>query len=65
LTLVGGALAALHWEESTSAALDALRVAFAAGTREGPFTFADYDAVRREFAAAGIRTTPGEGAQEG
>jgi hypothetical protein len=58
LTLVEGALACLTWKEYTPATLDALRTAFAAGARDGPFTFADSDAVRRHFAAAGIRTTP-------
>jgi hypothetical protein len=62
LTLVEGALAALHWKAFTPLLLDALRTAFAAGARDGPFSFADYDAVRRHFATAGIRTAPGEGA---
>jgi hypothetical protein len=33
-------------------------MAFGAGAREGRFAFADHDAVRREFAEAGIRTAP-------
>jgi hypothetical protein len=58
LTLVEGALACLTWKGYTPAVLDALRRAFTAGAREGPFAFADYDAVRRHFASAGIRTAP-------
>jgi hypothetical protein len=58
VTLVEAALAALTWKAYTPQVLDALRLAFSAGTREGPFTFADYDAVRRHFTAAGIPTGP-------
>jgi hypothetical protein len=58
VTLVEAALACLSREEYTPAVLEALRLAFSAGTREGRFTFADYDAIRRGLAEAGIRTTP-------
>jgi hypothetical protein len=58
VTLVEAALACLSREEFTPAVLGALRLAFAAGAREGCFTFADYDAIRRHFAAVGIRTSP-------
>ncbi|HEV3258878.1 MAG TPA: hypothetical protein VG013_18555 [Gemmataceae bacterium] len=58
VTLVEAALASLTWKGYTPQVLDALRQAFAAGTRQGPFTFADYDAIRRQFAAAGIPTAP-------
>jgi hypothetical protein len=56
ITLVEAALASLSSDQYTPEVLDALRWAFAAGTREGSFTFADYDAVRRDFAAASIVT---------
>jgi hypothetical protein len=59
LTLVEAALASLTWKAYTPAILDVLRLALAAGARDGPFSFADYDAVRRHFAAAGIRRAPG------
>jgi hypothetical protein len=62
VTLVEAALACLTWKACSPATLDALRLALAAGARDGPFTFADYDAIRRRFAEAGIRTAPGEGA---
>jgi hypothetical protein len=61
LSLVEAALACLTWEAYTPAVLGALRLAFAAGAREGRFTFADYDAIRRGVAAAGIRTVPAAG----
>ena len=58
VTLVEAALASLTWKQYTPAILDALRQAFAAGVEETPFTFADYDALRRRFHAAGIATVP-------
>jgi hypothetical protein len=58
VTLVDSALACLTWKQYTPAVVDALRRAFADGTRQAPFTFADYDAVRRLFAERGIRTVP-------
>jgi hypothetical protein len=58
ITLVEAALASLTWRAYTPQVLDALRLAFAAGTREGAFTFADYAAIRRHFTAAGIPTEP-------
>jgi hypothetical protein len=61
VTLVEAALACLTWKAYTPAVLEALRLALAAGARDGPFTFADYDAVRRHLAAAGICTVPGDG----
>lgn len=58
VTLVESALACLTWKQYTPEVVDAVRRAFAAGTRPGPFTFADYDAVRRQFTECGIPTTP-------
>jgi hypothetical protein len=58
VTLVESALACLTWKQYTAAVVDAPHQAFAAGTRQGPFTFADYDAVRRPFAERGLRTVP-------
>jgi hypothetical protein len=58
VTLVEAALAALTWKGYTPQILDALRQAFTAGTREGAFTFADYDVIRRHFASVGIPTVP-------
>jgi hypothetical protein len=58
VTLVESALACLTWKQYTAGIVDALREAFAAGARPGPFVFADYDAIRRMFAACGIATTP-------
>jgi hypothetical protein len=56
--LCKAALAPLSWKAYTPRVLDALGQAFTAGTRQGPFTLADYDAVRRHFAAAGVPTVP-------
>lgn len=58
VTLVESALACLTWKQYTHEIVEALRLAFAAGTREAPFTFADYDAVRRLFEERGILTVP-------
>jgi hypothetical protein len=58
VTLAESALACLTWKQYTAAVVDALRQACAAGTRPGPFGFADYDAVRRLFAARGLPTVP-------
>ncbi len=58
VTLVESALACLTWKQYTPEVVDAIRRAFASGTRPGPFTFADYDAVRRHFDERGIPATP-------
>ncbi len=58
VTLVEAALACLTWKQYTPLVVDALREAFASGTRQAPLTFADYDAVRRLFAERGIPTVP-------
>jgi hypothetical protein len=58
VTLVESALACLTWKQYTPSVVGALRQAFTAGTRQAPFTFADYDAVRRLFAERGISTVP-------
>jgi hypothetical protein len=61
VTLVESALACLTWKQYTPEVVDAVRRAFAAGARPGPFIFADYDAVRRHFAERDIPTTPAMG----
>jgi hypothetical protein len=38
--------------------VDALRQAFAAGARQSPFTFSDYDAIRKLFRERGFPTVP-------
>ena len=48
---------ALIGQDYTLAVLGILHTAFAAGAGEGSFRFKDYEAVRRHFAAAGIRTS--------
>jgi hypothetical protein len=58
VTLVEAALASITWKGYTPAVLDALRLAFSAGLREGEFTFEEYDAIRRHFKASGIPTGP-------
>jgi hypothetical protein len=58
VTLVEGALASLTWKDYTSQVLDGLRRAFAAGTREGPFPFEEYEAIRQHFRESGIPTGP-------
>jgi hypothetical protein len=58
ITLVEGALASLTWKNYTPGVLDALRRAFSEGTREGPFTFEEYTAIRRHFRASGIPVGP-------
>jgi hypothetical protein len=58
VALVESALACLTWKQYSPEIVDALREAFTAGTRQGPFTFADYDAVRRLFAERGVPTIP-------
>jgi hypothetical protein len=58
ITLVEGALASLTWKGYTPGVLDALRRAFAAGVREGNFTFEAYDAIRRDFKTSGLPTGP-------
>jgi len=58
VTLVEAAMACLTWKEYTPAILDALRPAFVAGTRPGPFRSADYDALRRLFRSQAIPTSP-------
>src|SRR5690349_16230454 len=56
--LVEAALALLTWKEYTPAVLDALRRAFAAGTRDGAFPFEEYDALRRHFRDSDIPVVP-------
>ena len=58
VTLVESALACLIWKQYTPEVVDALRQAFSAGTQPTPFTFPDYDAVRRLFRERGIPTVP-------
>jgi hypothetical protein len=58
VTLVESALACLTWKQYTHEVVDVLRQTFAAGTRQAPFTFADYDAVRQLFAERRIPTVP-------
>jgi hypothetical protein len=58
VTLVEAALASLTWKAYTPQVLNALRHAFDAGTREGPFSFADYDAIRRQFVTAKLPIGP-------
>jgi hypothetical protein len=58
VTLVESALACLTWKQYTPGVVDALRQAFSSGTRQAPFTFADYETVRQHFAARGIPTVP-------
>jgi hypothetical protein len=58
VTLVESALACLTWKQYTATVVDALHQSFAAGMCEEPFTFADYDAVRRLFVERGIPTVP-------
>jgi hypothetical protein len=56
--LAEAALASLTWKQYTSGIVDDLREAFTAGTRQGPFTFDDYDRVRRLFLERGINVLP-------
>jgi hypothetical protein len=58
VTLVESALACLTRKDHTPAVLDALREAFTAGARQKPFTFHDYDAVRRRFEERDILVVP-------
>ncbi len=58
VTLVEGVLTSLTWKGYTPAVLDALRRAFTAGVGEGEFSFAAYDAVRRDFRTSGIPSGP-------
>jgi hypothetical protein len=58
VTLVESALACLTWKQYTPEVVDALRQAFSAGTRIAPFTFDDYDSVRRLFSERGIAVVP-------
>jgi hypothetical protein len=58
VTLIESALACLTWKQYTPEVVAALHEALSAGTRQEPFTFADYDGVRRQFAQRGIRTMP-------
>jgi hypothetical protein len=58
LTLVEAALASLTWKDYSLKILDALRLAFSAGLREGAFSFDQYETVRRHFKASGIRAGP-------
>lgn len=56
--LVEAALAGLTWKQYNPEVVDALREAFTAGTREGAFTFQDYDAIRSRFRECGVNTLP-------
>jgi hypothetical protein len=56
--LVEAALASLTWKQYTPVVLAALRRAFSAGTREGPFPFEEYDAIRRHFRESDIPVGP-------
>jgi hypothetical protein len=56
--LVEAALASLTWKQYTPVVVDALREAFTAGTRQGPFTFDDYDAIRQLFRERDISVGP-------
>jgi hypothetical protein len=58
VTLVEAALASLTWKQYTPSILDALRQAFTAGAAETPFSFSDYETVRRQFRTATILTAP-------
>ena len=58
VVLVEAALAGLTWKQYTPAVVDPLREAFTAGTRQGPFTFDDYDRVRQLFRERGINVVP-------
>jgi hypothetical protein len=58
VTLVEAGLALLTWKQYTPLVLDALRRAFSAGTRDGAFTFNDYDAIRRHFRESDIPVGP-------
>ena len=58
VTLVESALAGLTWKRYTPEVVDALRQAFGAGARQSPFTFSDYEVVRRLFKERGIPTVP-------
>ena len=58
VTLVESALACLTWKQYTTQVVDTLRQGFTAGTRDAPFRFNDYDAVRRLFAERGVLTVP-------
>jgi hypothetical protein len=58
VTLVESALACLTWKQYTPEVVEALRQAFATGISPRPFTFADYDAVRRHFVERGVPTLP-------
>jgi hypothetical protein len=56
--LVEAALASLTWKQYTPVIVDTLREAFTAGTRQGPFTFDDYDAIRKLFRQRDISVVP-------
>ena len=58
VTLVESALACLTWKQYTSVVVEALREAFTAGTRQGAFTFADYNTIRTLFRERGITVVP-------
>jgi hypothetical protein len=58
ICLVEAALASLTWKQYTPVVIDALREAFTTGTRQEPFTFNDYDAIRRMFGERGISVVP-------
>ncbi len=58
VVLVEAALAGLTWKQYTPEIVDALRQAFAAGTRQEALTFDDYEAVRKLFRERGISVAP-------
>jgi len=58
VTLVEAALARLTWKQYTADVVDALRQAFSAGTQAAPFTFENYDAVRRLFRERDLSILP-------
>lgn len=58
ICLVEAALASLTWKLYTPVVVDALREAFAAGTRPEPVTFGDYSAIRRLFRERDIPVGP-------
>ena len=58
LVLVEAILAGLTWKLYTPEVVDALREAFAAGTREEAFTLGDYDAISRRLMERGFTSVP-------
>lgn len=58
ICLVEAALASLTWKEYTPVVFAALRRAFSAGTRDGAFSFEEYDAIRRHFRESDLPVGP-------